>query len=43
MSTAKAFLCATGIMKQFIGVRALDNVGLELRAGEVHALTGENG
>jgi ABC-type sugar transport system ATPase subunit len=43
VSTAKAFLCATGIMKQFIGVRALDNVGLELRAGEVHALTGENG
>jgi len=33
----------TGIIKSFAGVRVLDEVGLELRAGEVHALAGENG
>lgn len=32
-----------GISKIFPGVRALDNVDLQLRAGEVHALLGENG
>lgn len=32
-----------GISKTFPGVRALDNVHLEVRAGEVHALLGENG
>ncbi len=32
-----------GITKAFSGVRALNGVGLELKAGEVHALTGENG
>ncbi len=32
-----------GISKSFPGVRALNNVDLELRAGEVHALCGENG
>jgi ribose transport system ATP-binding protein len=32
-----------GINKQFPGVRALDNVGFDLRAGEVHILLGENG
>ena len=32
-----------GIGKQFPGVRALDGVDLELRAGEVHMLVGENG
>ena len=29
--------------KTFPGVRALQNVSLDLRAGEVHALMGENG
>jgi ribose transport system ATP-binding protein len=32
-----------GITKQFPGVRALDNVGFDLRGGEVHVLLGENG
>ncbi|MCL2828410.1 MAG: sugar ABC transporter ATP-binding protein [Oscillospiraceae bacterium] len=32
-----------GITKHFPGVRALHNVDLEVRAGEVHALVGENG
>ena len=32
-----------GISKTFPGVRALDNVTLEVREGEIHALCGENG
>ncbi len=32
-----------GICKSFPGVKALDNVQLELRKGEVHVLLGENG
>ena len=31
------------IVKEFPGVRALDNVNFEARAGEVLALVGENG
>ncbi|QND44414.1 sugar ABC transporter ATP-binding protein (plasmid) [Rhizobium lusitanum] len=36
-------LIATGISKQYGGVFALDNVGFELVAGEIHGLCGENG
>ena len=31
------------ISKSFPGVKALDNVGLEVKTGEVHAIVGENG
>ncbi|MDR1650997.1 MAG: ATP-binding cassette domain-containing protein [Synergistaceae bacterium] len=36
-------LTLRGIHKSFPGVRALDDVSLELRRGSVHALCGENG
>jgi monosaccharide-transporting ATPase len=36
-------LRARGIVRNFPGVRALDNVDLCLRAGEIHALMGQNG
>ena len=32
-----------GISKRFAGVRALDRVDLDVRAGELHVLFGENG
>ena len=32
-----------GVTKEFPGVRALDNVTLRVRRGEIHALVGENG
>ena len=31
------------IVKEFYGVRALDNMTLDLYPGEVHCLVGENG
>ncbi len=36
-------LSVTNLSKSFSGVRALNNVHLEVRKGEVHALMGENG
>lgn len=37
----KELVRMTGIMKEFPGVKALDNVKLDLYAGEVLALLGE--
>lgn len=36
-------LSVKGISKHFPGVQALDNVSLDVRSGEVHAICGENG
>ena len=36
-------LVATGLSKRYGATQALDDVGFELRAGEVHGLCGENG
>jgi inositol transport system ATP-binding protein len=36
-------LSVSGLTKTFSGVKALNNVRLNVRAGEVHALMGENG
>ncbi|MEA9985781.1 sugar ABC transporter ATP-binding protein [Subtercola sp. RTI3] len=41
--SAKVMLAARGISKNFGAVRALHDVDLELRAGEVTAIMGENG
>ncbi len=38
-----AILEMRGITKTFPGVKALDNVNLAVRPGEIHALVGENG
>jgi len=43
MSATTDLLTMTGIVKEFPGVRALDGVDLDVRAGEVHCLLGQNG
>ena len=40
---AKVLLSLSEVSKSFPGVKALDRVSLEVRAGEVHGLVGENG
>ncbi|MCZ2805480.1 sugar ABC transporter ATP-binding protein [Modestobacter sp. VKM Ac-2983] len=42
-SSSTPLLEMHGIVKQFPGVRALDGVDLDVRAGEVHCLLGQNG
>ena len=39
----ECILQVKNIIKEFSGVRVLDNVNFDLRKGEVHALLGENG
>lgn len=43
MSESKVLLSMRGIGKSFSGVRVLENVQLDVHAGEVHILAGENG
>ena len=43
MSEKATFFEMRGISKSFPGVKALDNVGFSVEAGEVRALVGENG
>ena len=40
---AKILLEMKNIVKEFPGVKALDNVNLQVEEGEIHALVGENG
>ena len=42
-SPAPSLLSAHGISKQFAGIEVLSDVDLDLMAGEIHALVGENG
>ncbi len=43
MNEDQTVLRMTGISKSFPGVKALQNVSLEVKKGQVHALLGENG
>ena len=40
---AEFILEMKNITKEFPGVKALDNVNLQVRPGEIYALVGENG
>src|ERR687893_590187 len=42
-SSGPPLLEVHGVVKSFPGVRALDGVDLDVRAGEVHCLLGQNG
>ena len=39
----ETILTMSGVTKSYFGVKALDDVSLDIRRGEVHALMGENG
>ena len=44
MKSCNVVLEASNIVKVFPGgIKALDNVSLDIRRGEIHALLGENG
>lgn len=43
MQSDEVVLRMSGIVKEFSGVRALDNVSMDVHRGEVHAICGENG
>ena len=43
MLTDETVLRMSHIVKEFSGVRALDDVTMEVRRGEIHAICGENG
>lgn len=43
MTSNRTILEVRNVTKDFPGVRALDNVSLEVRRGEIHAIVGENG
>jgi len=43
MENNNVLLKLEGITKRFPGVKALSAVGLEVIAGEVHGIVGENG
>ena len=40
---ADTILEMRGITKTFPGVKALENVNLKVRRGDIHAIVGENG
>ena len=40
---AEPLLSATGLVKRFGGLLATDNVSIDVRPGEIHALIGPNG
>src|SRR5690606_5585451 len=42
-TTGRFLLLMQGIVKHFSGVRALDDVALEVLPGEVHCVLGQNG
>lgn len=39
--TSQTIVKMEGISKAFAGIKALDNVQIDLRQGEIHALMGE--
>ncbi len=43
MTTSPPMLALSGVSKQFPGTRALDNVGIDIAPGQLHALLGANG